>query len=51
MKRVLLLPIAILLGGVIAAIAVRRLPAERREDLSQLPGAMMGWMVGHMPDE
>lgn len=51
MKRVLLLLIAILLGGAIAAIAVRLLSAGRREDLSRLPGAMMGWMVEHMPDE
>ena len=50
MKRVLLL-IAILLGGAIAAIAVRLLAAERREDLSRLPGAIMGWMMERMPDE
>lgn len=42
---------AAVIGGAIAAVAIRRLPAERRQELSRLPGAMMGWMVAHMPDE
>ena len=47
-KRVLLL-MAVLLGGAIGFLYL--LPAERRENLSRLPGTMMGWMVEHMPDE
>jgi hypothetical protein len=47
MKRVLLL-IAGFFGG---AIAVSLLPAEWRERLSRLPGALMGWTMEHMPDE
>ena len=48
MKRVLLL-MAVLLGGAIGFLYL--LPAERRKNLSRLPGTMMGWMVEHMPDE
>ncbi len=46
MKKLLLL-IAIL-GGAIAII--RKLSAEKREGLAQLPAAMMGRMMEHMPD-
>ncbi len=46
MKRLLLL-IAIV-GGAIAII--RNLPAEKRQRLAQLPAAMMGRMMEHMPD-
>ncbi len=46
MKKLLLL-IAIL-GGAVAI--VRRLPAEQRQRLAQLPAAMMGGMMEHMPD-
>ncbi len=47
MKKLLLL-VAILLGGAIAII--RNLPAEKRQRLAQLPAAMMGRMMEHMPD-
>ncbi len=47
MKK-LLLRIAIL-GGAIAII--RNLPAEKRQGLAQLPAAMMGRMMEHMPDD
>jgi len=47
MQRVLRL--ALLLGG--AAVFFRRLPTEWRENLSQLPGTTMGWLVDHMPGE
>ncbi len=46
MKKLLLL-IAIL-GGAIAVI--RNLPAEQRKRLAQLPAALMGGMMEHMPD-
>ena len=36
-------------GGTI--IARRYLPEEWRKRFSQMPGAMMAWMVDHMPDE
>ena len=48
MKKVFL-PMAVLLGGAISLLLF--LPAERRENLSRLPGAMMGWMVEHMPEQ
>jgi hypothetical protein len=47
MKRVMRL--ALLVGGV--TVFFRRLPLEWRENLSQLPGTTMGWLVDHMPDE
>ncbi len=48
MKRVLLL-IAVLVGG---AIAVRRLlNAERREELSRLPGTFMERCMEGMPED
>lgn len=48
MKKVLLL-MAVLLGSAIGLLLF--MPAERRENLSRLPGAMMGWMVERMPEE
>ena len=36
-------------GGVI--LARRYLPEVWRKRFSQMPGAMMAWMVAHMPDE
>ena len=47
MKKLLLL-IAILSGAI---AIIRSLPAEKRQRLAQLPGAMMGRMMEHMPDE
>ncbi len=46
MKKLLLL-IAIL-GG--AIVIIRKLPAEKRQRLAQLPASMMGRMMEHMPD-
>ncbi len=59
MKKALLLvtggAISIIVGMIAvfsAAIAiVRLLSAKRRGQLARLPGAMMGWMMEHMPDE
>lgn len=36
-------------GG--AILARRYLPEEWRKRFSQMPGAMMAWMAGHMPDD
>ena len=46
MKRLLLF--ITILGGAIAVIS--RLPAEERQRLAQLPAALMGGMMEHMPD-
>ena len=59
MKRALLLFIAGAIGvvaGVIAVIAgvitlIRNVPDDLRERVARLPGAMMGRMMEHMPDE
>ena len=59
MKRALLLMICGWLGviaGVVAIIAgvitlIRNLPTGLRERVGRLPGAMMGRMMEHMPDE
>jgi hypothetical protein len=47
MKRALRM--VLLFGGV--TIVFRRLPLEWRENLSQLTGTSMGWLVDQMPDE
>jgi hypothetical protein len=44
-----LLTVSVLVGG--AIIAYRLLPEESRKRLAQLPGAALGWMMAHMPDE
>ena len=46
MKKLLLL--VAILGGAIAVI--RNLPAEQRQRLANLPAALMGGMMEHMPD-
>jgi hypothetical protein len=59
MKRALLLFIAGAIGvvaGVIAVIAgvitlIRNVPDGLRERVTHLPGAMIGRMMEHMPDE
>ena len=46
MKRLLLLLVVV--GGAIAV--VRRLPVEQRQRLADLPTALMGVMMEHVPD-
>ncbi len=46
MKKLLLLLVVV--GGAMAVI--RNLPAVQRQRLAQLPAALMGGMMEHMPD-
>ncbi len=48
MGKRLLTVSALIAGGI---IAYRYLPEESRKRLAQLPGAAMGWMMAHMPDD
>lgn len=48
MGKRLLTVSALIAGGI---IAYRLLPEESRKRLAQLPGAAMGWMMDHMPDD
>jgi hypothetical protein len=51
MKKVLLAMVK-LIGVFVAFFGLMRLlPAEWRENLSRLPGVMMGQMMENMPDE
>lgn len=45
----LLATLAILILGVV--VTVRLLSDERRDELSRLPGALITWIMGRMPDE